>query len=389
MDDNINNEEDQQHAEQERIATSAAAAAKRRRHLKISSVLERKEEFPLRNRKKIDVLIKEFLENLGDDIHDMLCENDLRNYDGLDSDRDTEEEVETAIQFFPEVLSKKGGDRNNYPIQYLVVLFRDDFYWGSNLKAVSFIPLLARLAIELGLFEEEERGGLLCEDTYTDENVLKGLMYSNTNETDDEYLYVSLRLRKMGLLRKEDIQTYDLLNKLCWQNSYFAEMRFRFLVEWDPNALTHTSRYGCLPLSYCAGSPAINRGFQLAFEAGIKYFPNKKGINLLFHKNNNGKTPFQLASKKIGHDEVMEVIEDTLIIRYSDTSINTAEALVMAAIDQNIDLDGVYFLLRREPDVIQKLLSSTQAAGAAGTMDSSTDKANRRDSQKRKRKRPT
>jgi hypothetical protein len=262
------------------------------------------------------------------------------------------------------------------------------FYWGSNLKAASFIPLLARLAIELSFFEEEERGGLLCEDTYTDEKVLKGLMYSDTNENDDKYLYVSLRFREMDLLKEVDIQTYDLLNKLCWQNSYFAEKRFRFLVEWDPNSLTHTSIYGYLSLSYCAGSPAINQGIQLEFEAGIKYFPSEKGINLLFHKNNNGKIPFQLAGKKFGQDELMEVAEDTLIIRHSDTPINIAEALVMAAIDERIDLDGVYFLLRREPDVIQKLLSSTHVA-AAGTMDSSTNKVNRGDSQKRKRKRRT
>ena len=52
-------------------------------------------------------------------------------------------------------------------------------------------------------------------------------------------------------------------------------------------------------------------------KVGIKYFPNKKGTDLLFHKNNNGKTPFQLAGERFGHDEVMEVIEDTLIIRYS------------------------------------------------------------------------
>ena len=60
----------------------------------------------------------------------------------------------------------------------------------------------------------------------------------------------------MDLLKKEDIQAFDLLNKLCWQDNYFVEKRFRFLVEWDPNSLTHTSRYGYLPLSYCAGSPA-------------------------------------------------------------------------------------------------------------------------------------
>jgi hypothetical protein len=131
MDENTDNEEDhRQQAEQERIA--ASAATKRRRHLKISSVLALKEEFPLRKGDKIDELIKEFLENLGDDIHDMLCENDLRNYRGLDSDRDTEEEVETAIRFFPEVLSGKGGDRNNCPIQYLVVLCRDVSTGGAT-----------------------------------------------------------------------------------------------------------------------------------------------------------------------------------------------------------------------------------------------------------------
>jgi hypothetical protein len=31
-------------------------------------------------------------------------------------------------------------------------------------KVVSFIPPLARLAMEFSLFEEEKRGGLLCED---------------------------------------------------------------------------------------------------------------------------------------------------------------------------------------------------------------------------------
>jgi hypothetical protein len=55
------------------------------RHLKIDSVLDRKENFPLRNRDKIDVLIKEFLEKLGADIHDMLCdyEAEADNYGGL------------------------------------------------------------------------------------------------------------------------------------------------------------------------------------------------------------------------------------------------------------------------------------------------------------------
>jgi hypothetical protein len=42
-----------------------------------------------------------------DDIHDHICSNYEDDYHGLDSDRDTEAEVETAIRFFHEVLSRK------------------------------------------------------------------------------------------------------------------------------------------------------------------------------------------------------------------------------------------------------------------------------------------
>ena len=90
----------------------------------------------------------------------------------------------------------------------------------------------------------------------------------------------------MDRLKQEDIQAYDLFNKLCWQDNYFAEKRFRFLVEWDPNSLTHTSRYGCLPLSYCAGSPAKleSNTFQIRKELifySIKTIMAKHPSNLL------------------------------------------------------------------------------------------------------------
>jgi hypothetical protein len=50
-----------------------------------------------------------------------------------------------------------------YPIQHLTCYFcYADTTWRCNAKAVSFVPLLAKLAIELGLFEEQYRGGLLC-----------------------------------------------------------------------------------------------------------------------------------------------------------------------------------------------------------------------------------
>jgi hypothetical protein len=111
------------------------------------------------------------------------------------------------------------------------------------MKAVPFIPILVRIAIELGVYEEQNQGGLLIEDE-DGVNVLQNLMLSdkierNTQEhharVDGKYLQVLIQLRKMGLLKKEDIQRYDLLSTLC-KRDYFAEKRFRFLVQWDPTS---------------------------------------------------------------------------------------------------------------------------------------------------------
>ena len=379
MDANIleNNIEDEQQIEQERItaAAAAAAAAARRKRLELISVLQGFDEIPSQSKNKTDELVDHFLTELGNDVHEMLSttnNTDWRNDDrGLDSDKDTEAEVEAIIRFFPHALS-----RNTY------------IRWRCHVKAVSFIPVFAKVAIELGLFEEQYRGGLLCNDIYED-NVLQQLMHNCGPEHpdgDDKCLQVLLELRGMGLLKKEDIQSYDLLNELCGQYYFFAEKRLRFLVEWDPNALLHPTEDGCLPIHCAAENSHANsrvgakinfsiQRFQLIFEYGIRYFPKKTGLSLLFKKTNYDSTtwkyllfkktdydrtswtPFQCACQEFGKEKVMKIIEDT-IVRYSDTPINITEALLTAAIDEKIHLDCVYFLLRRQPDMLQKLLSS-------------------------------
>ena len=141
--------------------------------------------------KLIDLLIKEFLKNLGDDVRDMLRDDEFGdNYNGLysDHDRDTEKEVETAISFFPDVLTRKGGAHRFYPIQHLA--YKCTFVAKATpckVKAISFIPLVVRLAIiEFGLFEEQYRGGLLCQDNIGynvgGNNVLQNLMRSDKTE---------------------------------------------------------------------------------------------------------------------------------------------------------------------------------------------------------------
>ncbi|OEU10309.1 hypothetical protein FRACYDRAFT_247264 [Fragilariopsis cylindrus CCMP1102] len=403
MDDNIDNEVDEDQLEADAAATAAADAAEaeaaEQRHLKIMSVLQQKKKLPLETRNEIDGLIEEFLVKVKSNIQSVICSNELENYHGLDSDRDTDQEVETAIRLFPKVLATKKSilwhdDYDErieyyYPVQ-LLIFSHSGGERGSQLG-------VKELGVFGVMFGEQFGGELLIKDNGGD-NILQNLMSRDQtrphslkyHETvDSKYLQVLVQLRKMGVFKKEDIQRYDLLDGLCGYHNCFPDMRFRFLVEWDPSSLIWTGRSSLnwLPLHHAAYKSSI-RGFRSVFEAGIKYFPNKKGISLLFHRN--GYTPFQMACRRFGYKEVMKVVEETLI-RYSDTSINTTEALITAAIDEDIHLDCAYFLLRREPDILHKLLLSTQAAVMAMTIDSSTNEAtsDKCDPEKRKRKRGT
>jgi hypothetical protein len=173
-------------------------------------------------------------------------------------------------------------------------------------------------------------------------------------------------------LKKEDITDYALLLRLCSQ-FIFADNRFRFLIEWDPNALRQPDPYGDLPL-YCAAISISKSviGFRTVFEAGIYSFPKKKGIHLLF--------VFQCACERFGYDEVMEVTESTLNNTNSDVPFNIADALLPAIVNEKIHLDCAYFLLRREPDVLQKLLLSSSASpSVASTVMGSTNDGNGND----------
>jgi hypothetical protein len=73
----------------------------------------------------------------------------------------------------------------------------------------------------------------------------------------------------------------------------------------------------------------------------------------------------------------MEIVEDTLI-RYTTSldnhasPLNIVEALMKAAIDENVHLHCVYFLMRREPDILQKLLSSSQSSSSSSSIESAT-----------------
>ena len=306
------------------------------------------EDFPLRQRNRIDELVEECIEKLGNDIHSMLCDqNSGEDYRGLDSDRDTEAEVETALRHFPEVVSRGGGRYNLHPIYSIMFSGAPHF----NLKALPFVAIIARVGIEFGSLDVEQRGGLM-DSTSNPEGY---------NERVDHLCLTQLiRLRQMGIIKKEDIHHHNLVYKLFVNHYFFSERRFRFLVEWDPTVLTETYNYGRLLLHHATRKCTFH-GFQVVFNYVIRYYPKKSGVTLLFKKTNSGVTPFQSVCKKYGITAVLEVVEEVLTRYHSQetTKLDFIEAFLSAAINENLHLDCAYFLLRRQPDVLVRLLSGS------------------------------
>ena len=91
-----------------------------------------------------------------------------------------------------------------------------------------------------------------------------------------------------------------------------------------------------------------------------------------------GKTALQIACEKYNRDDVMNMVEEIITASNSSTTpIHRMDALLLAAIDDTIHLDGVYFLLRRQPDVVLTQLRRQSGLSAIDD-DNEDDKIDRR-----------
>ena len=316
---------------------------------------------------------KKFIRNVKDDIYktftDMRTEEE--GYKGLDSERDMGHEVEAAIRCCPEVLSRFSERFGLYPIKCLTIMRSHNpaERLFCNTKAVAFVPLFARLAIEFNVFEEEERGGLVwnnrrrnllqCLVEHSDSSPRRQIDEQQQERLDTTLLAVLTQLRQLGYFVKDDIQEYDFVHGLCQtERLYFAQHRFRFLIGWDPSSLLQTEgdNSGTLPIHYVANNL---QAFQVVLDSLFRYYPRWKGINTLFQKDNDGDTPFQLACKSLSRTKVMEVVEEVLVRHTTTNGLvndNTGNAMILAATDDRISLDGLFFLIQRQPNSMLRML---------------------------------
>mmetsp|Transcript_43390 Transcript_43390/g.47072 ORF Transcript_43390/g.47072 Transcript_43390/m.47072 type:complete len:560 (+) Transcript_43390:100-1779(+) len=330
------------------------------------------------------------------------------NSGGLDSDRDTEDQVDTMLRFFPAQLrndgSRSGGGIQSPPGVTTPTIYHQLYKSDGqtlNLKAIPFIPVMAGLGVELSEsgFQPGERGGLLSKLPQNPWNMLQLLVIcfdkSQTNKRNKEFheladttlCGVLQKLVEKDLLKKGDILQQNLVMALC-ANSYampcFPYKRFQFLVQMDPTALMtpcldHVvgSHPYFLPIHYCSHRNNIE-AFQICFLEGMKHYPNKLGF--VFHKSHNNdfadtsrriqarrvgidKTPFEMECDQYGEKKVSEIIYDRLTksVDKDDTITTDIESLFLAlAIGDSeaaskIDFNAVDLFLGNYPDAKRQL----------------------------------
>ena len=236
------------------------SARRRQQRLAVVEALLRKDYLPVQQRTTIDELVEEFDTTLQEDVHEMITEQDGDNYQGLDSNREAYDEVETILRIFPDLINKRketkwdeisgewidvdNDDEGDYPIQCLTIMrgMQDDIGWEmSNLMATPFVHLFSQLAIEFHSFDADKRGGLMVKDK-DDDNIIYNLAHSHYTDrlkTEDAHSMDEIRtnefvrLREKGLMSINDITGNNLLTLMC-KHDIFPEKSARFLIEWCP-----------------------------------------------------------------------------------------------------------------------------------------------------------
>jgi len=250
----------------------------------------------------------------------------------LDAERHTEDEVKAAITHFPSAISHLNDD-DQLPCKAV------DWYRRNY---IPFIALLAEEGAKLNVGGEGQRGGLRVED-YERNNLLQYLALY----VDGLCIDVFNRLRKSDLLKKEDIRQYDLMYRASTE-------AFEYFVDWDPKALKEY-QYNGEPILHAHLCAVMGR-FAMTLKAGMKYYPEELG--LLFKKNSNGDTGWKVAFDLDGEEKAWKTIEkcfeethDAKIVE-RDPMTNLYPFMIAAA-GKTSELNTLYYLLRRNPVVLE------------------------------------
>ncbi|GFH56805.1 hypothetical protein CTEN210_13281 [Chaetoceros tenuissimus] len=207
--------------------------------------------------------------------------------------------VKKLVQAFPDSLKCKNSD-NCLPIEQLTFYPKQD----SGKNGSKYILTLALEGLKHDVGGKNMRGGLLCESS-----IGNSLQRLSKCCYDDWYLEPLQDLRRHKLLLKKDIVDFNLLHHSCIRKSSLE--RFKYFLEWDPEALVKTTVDG-VPLMHSLMKYQGDT-YTLSHKASFKrclQFSMKHYQHLLFLKDNDDKTAFEQAIKKFGEKEAMSMLRE-------------------------------------------------------------------------------
>jgi len=306
-----------------------------------------------------------------------------RWHDALDSAIHTQDELELVLRLLPSLLTKPDFYKRGPNVHRSFLVYR----MLASPMTLSFVPLLLELADEL-VVTNRSNSPIRCVAEHWTRNVSLELVRTcpvyQHPAWDSDARSVLQELRARGLLTPSDVVRHDLVWPLLLEPIACVQERLGFLLEWDPSVVGPKGsrlllRFLLRQVPSCveAGGDSdedAKETFRQLLETSMLRCPLE--IGFLFHKEDyandiEGTThslSFRLACKWLGRETVATLIDaaiskqqqqqrttasaNTTSAKYATTpAVSVAPiALVLAAATNNdILLDGLYTIIRRDP----------------------------------------
>ncbi|GFH46434.1 hypothetical protein CTEN210_02908 [Chaetoceros tenuissimus] len=218
--------------------------------------------------------------------------------------------IRKVLQEFPESMKVK-NQVDRIPIQSC-------FVKASKGKSLKYIPVLAKEGSKHEVGGADGRGGLLTtiprisSARNTRRNTLQFLPSLPGDEYDRLALNTMKELKKLGLLKKDDIKEYNL-TLYSVGTGKDAPLRLRSLLEWD-------HAYPLERITYKGTSTMFMHwvilwhteleNVKAVLTVTFNMYPEEAGF--LFQRNENGKTALEYALEKFGEKETMTMLHEIL-----------------------------------------------------------------------------
>ncbi|GFH58465.1 hypothetical protein CTEN210_14941 [Chaetoceros tenuissimus] len=246
---------------------------------------------------------KDFMETV-QSTKEQLAENFGKSLHRLGNFKPEESTIESVVKKFPDAM-KIGGSKNRLPIQSCL--------WNKD--GYKYIPLLAREGVKHNVGGEESRGGLFTSDpSYANGrfNILQQAVnvhatYGTKKEFDEDVVKMLESLKMDGLLKKEDVSEYNLI----WYSSSCCPMRFKYLVQLDPDNISSFLMEGKTFMHYLIHCLKDLCHLKSILKVTLELHPEQAGY--LFQKDTNGQqAAVEKAFEEYGEKETMVALNEII-----------------------------------------------------------------------------